>query len=158
VGRIEEGTRTSGGSTVWKDIGNSAFKVSACRILGHAVRSVGKAGRGGAWATPRCEVAGSTAGSKHLMMCRRHMDFHTVVDGVSAGVAVRVEASSGCFTDIVRVVTGQQSEGGNGRADGSGKISWRSEVGGRKFVVECPGGGSGGERVSRRDTMARLAR
>ena len=158
VGRIKEGTRAGGCSTARKDIRNSAFKVAAGRILGHAVRSVRKAGRDGAWATPRCEVAGSATGSKHFLMRRWDTDFNAVVYCVSAGMTVRVEASSGCFTDVIRVVTGQQSEGGNGRADGSGKIGWGSEVGGWKFVVECPGGSSGGERVSCWYTVVHLVR
>ena len=71
-------------------------------------------------------------------MRRWDTDFNAVVDCASAGVTVRVEASSGRFTDVIRVVTGQQSEGGDGRTDGSGKIGWGSEVGGRKFVVGEP--------------------
>jgi hypothetical protein len=108
VGRIEEGARAGGCSTARKDVRDSAFKVSAGRILGDAARSVRKAGRDGAWATPTCEVAGSATGSKHLLMRRWDTDFNAVVYCVSAGVTVRVEASSGCFTDVIRVVTGQQ--------------------------------------------------
>ena len=52
VGRIEEGTRTGGGSTAREDVRDSAFKVPAGRILGHAARSVGKAGCDRAWSAP----------------------------------------------------------------------------------------------------------